>query len=138
MEITFLMFSGLIIFILGIVILITKVRLTQFGIKTEGEIVDLIEDEEEIGEDLNNKITLKVYKPIIRFETLEGEEKRIVLDEVKKEKNITKGEKVNIIYYEDKENNIIVNSKKNIYCLPNVLISVGIMLAIFSVILAIR
>lgn len=136
MEVTFMIFLSLIIFILGVVILITKINLAEYGIKSEGEIVDVILDEEEVIDAFNNRITLKVYKPIVKFNTIDGEEKRVVLDMVRKEEDIEIGEKVNILYYDNKPNNIILDSKKQMYSMPILLISIGIMLFVFSFVLA--
>lgn len=136
MEITFMIFLSLIIFILGVVILITKINLAEYGIKSEGEIVDVILDEEEVIDAFNNRVTLKVYKPIVKFNTIDGEEKRVVLDMVRKEEDIEIGEKVNILYYDNKPNNIILDSKKQMYSMPILLISIGIMLFVFSFVLA--
>lgn len=136
MEVTFMIFLSLIIFILGVVILITKINLAEYGIKSEGEIVDVILDEEEVIDAFNNRVTLKVYKPIVKFNTIDGEEKRVVLDMVRKEGDIEIGEKVNILYYDNKPNNIILDSKKQMYSMPILLISIGIMLFVFSFVLA--
>ncbi|MGL4773777.1 MAG: DUF3592 domain-containing protein [Clostridium sp.] len=137
MQLTFLVFLSLILIALGIVILISKVNLDKLGVKGEGEVIDIVEDKEQMINPLNHLVTITVYKPLVKFTTEDGEEKKVLLDIIKKEGEFNIGDKINIIYPGSSPNNIIIHSKSNLYKLPTILISVGVMLMIFSIIIAV-
>lgn len=124
---------GITFIIYGILIFIKNIQLINKGLKAEGKVIDV---EEEIMSYINEdkKIVYKpVYKPIVRFKDNEGNIRIEKLDDYNDMFRL--GQKISIVYSLEDEDDIEVNSKKNIFILLSNLICMGIVFIIFGVIL---
>lgn len=108
-------------------------QLIRRGLKAEGKVINF---EEEMISYINEdkKIVYKpVYKPVVRFKDNEGNTRIEKLDSYNDMFRL--GEKISIVYSVEHEDDIEVNSKKNIFMLLSNLISMGIVFIVFGVIL---
>lgn len=108
-------------------------QLIRRGLKAEGKVIDF---EEEMISYINEdkKIVYKpVYKAVVRFKDNEGNTRIEKLDSYNDMFRL--GEKISIVYSVEHEDDIEVNSKKNIFMLLSNLISMGIVFIVFGVIL---
>lgn len=124
---------GITFIIYGILIFIKNIQLIRRGLKAEGKVIDF---EEEMISYINKdkKIVYKpVYKPVVRFKDNEGNTRIEKLDSYNDMFRL--GEKISIVYSVEHEDDIEVNSKKNIFMLLSNLISMGIVFIVFGVIL---
>lgn len=124
---------GITFIIYGILIFIKNMQLIRRGLKAEGKVIDF---EEEMISYINKdkKIVYKpVYKPVVRFKDNEGNTRIEKLDSYNDMFRL--GEKISIVYSVEHEDDIEVNSKKNIFMLLSNLISMGIVFIVFGVIL---
>lgn len=124
---------GITFIIYGILIFIKNMQLIRRGLKAEGKVIDF---EEEMISYINEdkKIVYKpVYKPVVRFKDNEGNTRIEKLDSYNDMFRL--GEKISIVYSVEHEDDIEVNSKKNIFMLLSNLISMGIVFIVFGVIL---
>lgn len=124
---------GITFIIYGILIFIKNMQLIRRGLKAEGKVINF---EEEMISYINEdkKIVYKpVYKPVVRFKDNEGNTRIEKLDSYNDMFRL--GEKISIVYSVEHEDDIEVNSKKNIFMLLSNLISMGIVFIVFGVIL---
>jgi len=132
-SIVLLVLSGTLFLIIGAIVLSNRMSLAKNGIAVEATVIGLEEHySKRAGTQNKNKTTL-TYRPKIEFTTSDGQKIRLVYPNGSNPPQYSIGDKINIIYSEDNPENIVIDSKFQIYIFPIIFVVLGAVLLISGI-----
>lgn len=103
-----------------------KIKLLKNGVKVKGEVVDFEHITNALLTEEKSLLYIKIYKPIIRFKSDDGNIRRITFDSSQTNNFYRIGDKVELIYSKGDIENIEINEIKVMMELVFKLIFIGI------------
>lgn len=126
---------SIILLSIGLWMFYSKISIERYGIKAVGKVIRNEKVIEHTVDSFDQIIEIAVYRPVIEFKTEDGLNLQAVCEEGSNPPIYKEGDLINIVYPSNNPKDFEVDLYPSTLKIPIFLISISIMLLIFSIVL---
>lgn len=132
MEVYVLALIGVTLILISFITSIRKYNVYKHGVRVIGKIIDLQKGDEAVVDEFNQIIFITLYKPVIKFTSLDGEEVIFVYNDPGSKKNYKVGDEITVVCNKKNKNDFYVDSKMEFFRVSLLLLVLSILFFSFA------